>query len=1386
MGYKSGIANKGRLVSQYINTAYDTVKVVADNIDNIKLVADCINDIGCGSSYTKEESDTLFPTFTYLAANYATQEYVDGLVLSGTGFWSQTGSNIYYTTGKVGVGIINAEGLMHIQDGDSLTTPNTAADTLIVESLLEGGINVLTPDAVTSNIFFGSPSANRGALISWTFNSGLMKIGPADGFASGALALISGPGAEGLRVDAGQNVFIQNGVLKVKERSAASASTSLYGQIWVKNVSPNQLWFTDNAGNDIQLGVGGGGGSSLWTAEITGISYSGKIKVGASGIPTSSIEIEEATDPARITFKDQYDIGVGSKIEHNNKLLAIYANEALGNIEIGTNSAAAIFINDKQHIGFGAATNTNVSSVNWVNFGYNTYLSSNKTPSGFGWTDLTQNSYYNGTGSIYISDGKATMFEMYNGTFWFGVAPTGTAGAACTYLSAFYILNDGRVSGLAIKTDPTLADNSTQHLVSQSAVKAYVDNLHTPWAAETIGISYTDLVRIGSAGISSYSALLHLEHGTFNARINFKDQYSLVSGAWIDYGSASLTIGSDEANYSILLGNSLSVKGITNGSWTGVGLTNISDAWANAHILQIGGMTYSSLGTISNGLYNDATNWRDSGTSNGMLLDFDIATGLTIKNSNTGVADTISVFEEALVVDIKNKVKVGKSTWMPWGQDDGEALQVGAYGCVFNDSTDTYFGDNIHNSLGWKHGKTGPVSAIQLTNGTIQLRTGVTNTINQFVVWTDSLKIANNGEVFLETGVLKIKEQVAANAATGSYGQIWVKTVSPNQLWFTDDTGTSIQLGVGGGGANLISALGTPTYTTFQDNLNIIQSAGLITGFIITDATLGAVDVAAGTGFIRATDSAVAELLSLDVAATGGVTLVDGSINYLYVEYNAGTPQVVATTTKRSDANTNIFLGNVYRDGTSVHINGYRSQKIGDSTCKVITRLLDTHPMDHVSGASLSELGTRNIAITLGTFWEGLNKFTTSAFDSSVADTFRYFYDDGASGWTEVTAQSQISNTQYDDGTGTLATVSPAKYGVHWVYIGTDSDIYVVYGTGDYALVEAQAAQPGAVPPHIESHGRLIGKIVIQRDAAVFYSIESAFVESFAVTGVNDHTNLTSIGLYTHTQIDAHIDDSTIHGYQPLVINTQAGNYTLALTDAAKYVRMTSGTANNLTVPLNASVAFAIGTEIEIAQAGAGATTIVATGGVTINTSGSLAVAAQYDVIKLVKTATDTWNAINISIVGAAGGAGDIGKGAHAILSGNLNLTIGSAVNVPWAGTDVYDDLAFHNPASNSSRMTIPSGVTRVEINASIEFSSVVTTGNYRRAILRKNGVDITASLLEMRPPTSAVNPVDYRLLMSYALNVVATDYIEVRITSDGTSDSMQAAHSFYQIKVLQ
>ena len=99
-----------------------------------------------------------------------------------------------------------------------------------------------------------------------------------------------------------------------------------------------------------------------------------------------------------------------------------------------------------------------------------------------------------------------------------------------------------------------------------------------------------------------------------------------------------------------------------------------------------------------------------------------------------------------------------------------------------------------------------------------------------------------------------------------------------------------------------------------------------------------------------------------------------------------------------------------------------------------------------------------------------------------------------------------------------------------------------------------------------------------------------------------------------------------------VTLNAQTATYTVVLADAdQKLVTMSVGSANDFQIPTNASVAFPVGTVINVIQIGAGQTTIkaVTSGTTTISSTGASAIApklrAQFSAASCIKVATDTW-----------------------------------------------------------------------------------------------------------------------------------------------------------------
>ena len=104
-------------------------------------------------------------------------------------------------------------------------------------------------------------------------------------------------------------------------------------------------------------------------------------------------------------------------------------------------------------------------------------------------------------------------------------------------------------------------------------------------------------------------------------------------------------------------------------------------------------------------------------------------------------------------------------------------------------------------------------------------------------------------------------------------------------------------------------------------------------------------------------------------------------------------------------------------------------------------------------------------------------------------------------------------------------------------------------------------------------------------------------------------------------------DRSGTIGLTTVNINTQTNNYTLVLTDGIDgLIEMNKASAVTLTIPTNTSVSFPIGTQIVIAQYGAGQVTVSPTGGVTMRSaSGKNKLTGQYSLATLVKRGTDEW-----------------------------------------------------------------------------------------------------------------------------------------------------------------
>jgi hypothetical protein len=92
-----------------------------------------------------------------------------------------------------------------------------------------------------------------------------------------------------------------------------------------------------------------------------------------------------------------------------------------------------------------------------------------------------------------------------------------------------------------------------------------------------------------------------------------------------------------------------------------------------------------------------------------------------------------------------------------------------------------------------------------------------------------------------------------------------------------------------------------------------------------------------------------------------------------------------------------------------------------------------------------------------------------------------------------------------------------------------------------------------------------------------------------------------------------------------LIENVQSGNYTIALSDQNKVVAMDNTSAATITVPLDSTVDFPVGSVVYILRSNTGNVTLEAESGVTLSDTGQLGPGEE---IAIRKRGTNTWSVL--------------------------------------------------------------------------------------------------------------------------------------------------------------
>ena len=290
--------------------------------------------------------------------------------------------------------------------------------------------------------------------------------------------------------------------------------------------------------------------------------------------------------------------------------------------------------------------------------------------------------------------------------------------------------------------------------------------------------------------------------------------------------------------------------------------------------------------------------------------------------------------------------------------------------------------------------------------------------------------------------------------------------------------------------------------------------------FIISFASSTTVDISSGKLFIKSSNSYSGDIEVYDYSGESGVSLpYANAVNWVYMDYNGGSPQVAVTDDVMSlNLNTQLVIGRVYRYGTELRIYNV-GQRFSNYRTRDCFKDFEVYGPQRASGLLLGESGTRNVTMSAGVFYCAHNRQSLSALDTSGSDYFDV-WNSSASTTPDSSSVSQIDNQQYWTGSA-LGNLGNNKYGTRYMYVDFDGHLHMQYGTSNVNSVALAGEEVIPTPPaYLRDFAVYIGRIIIQEDGTSFALITNPFEMSEEGAGVTSHDELNGVTANQHHNED--------------------------------------------------------------------------------------------------------------------------------------------------------------------------------------------------------------------------------------------------------------------------
>ena len=313
---------------------------------------------------------------------------------------------------------------------------------------------------------------------------------------------------------------------------------------------------------------------------------------------------------------------------------------------------------------------------------------------------------------------------------------------------------------------------------------------------------------------------------------------------------------------------------------------------------------------------------------------------------------------------------------------------------------------------------------------------------------------------------------------------------------------------------------GITDFNTLQEALNHIWSAGVVSGAVVTDDGTGtAVNVSVGEVVLRRSNEADGELVTQLTPSASSLEVADNSDSLIYVEYSGEniTPAIKTTTNFATvEGNVRVVLALVSRHGITLNIitrGNYNTNHPYKNTARLVDLGMQHVPDGTIVGAVPASL---NFTISAGAFYLGVSKIEHNSINTSIADTFTYWYEDLPDSWIPQPNQVSLTDAQYATGTG-LATLGNGKFTTAWIWVALDDNgikVHVLYGYTNAATQEDAeiSERPPNLPDELDTlTAVLIGRAVVEEGTGVISVMASLFDTSITSANTTAHNFLAGL-----------------------------------------------------------------------------------------------------------------------------------------------------------------------------------------------------------------------------------------------------------------------------------